>query len=794
MIFARQGAMRCLPLMAFLFVCTMAGTTLPAVAQLLPSSPGAAPASPANAPAASAALTESERQDAEKLLRTLSDPTQRDQFLSNLRGLLRAVPAASTDAEGAEVRSDWLSQATQSLASLSTGVLSVIGEMEQIPEQLNAVAETLTDPFTLQRLAWTVVTVLGVLAGALLAEWITIRLLAAPRRAVEARQSRSWLVRALLLVVRTILDVLPIAAFALVAFGILGFAEVGFVVRLAVVSVLHANVMARLINAAGRAVLAPRTPALRLVALDDEGATYSYLWWRRFTTVAVYGYFLVRTGWILGLSQSAFVFLGNLLGLLIAGMAIVFVLQVRAPVARVLRGARDETTTFRRLRRHLSDFWHLLAIAYVAAIYAVWVLEIPGGFAYLARASVLSVLVVVAARLAYLGLARVLGTIFKLSAETRVQFPLLEARANRYLPFLRRAGQILLAALVALVLVEIWGGQPFEWLGSLRGQAVLGRLVSISIVMLAGLVVWELGSVFAERLANRRPASTRLKTLLPFLQNALRIVLLTLVGLIILSEIGVNIAPLLAGAGVLGLAVGFGAQTLVKDVITGVFILMEDTISVGDVVELGTHGGLVEKITIRTLHLRDFDGNVHSMPFSEVQTVKNMSKQFAYAVVDVRVAYRESIDEALGVMAEVAQDMATKGPLAESIVAPFEVVGVEALEESGVWLRGRFKTRPLGQWNVRREFYRRIKGAFDARGIEIPFPHTTLYMGVDKKGNAPALHVTQGEMEPARPAPAKRRAALEEARTPGPIIEEHPGAKERQGEDALLPALEENPR
>ncbi len=121
---------------------------------------------------------------------------------------------------------------------------------------------------------------------------------------------------------------------------------------------------------------------------------------------------------------------------------------------------------------------------------------------------------------------------------------------------------------------------------------------------------------------------------------------MTLGGLILLSELGVNIAPLLAGAGVLGLAIGFGAQTLVKDVITGIFILMEDTISVGDVVEVGAHAGLVEKISIRTVHMRDFDGNVHSIPFGEVQTIKNMSKDFAYAVVDVRIAYRENIDDA----------------------------------------------------------------------------------------------------------------------------------------------------
>ncbi len=316
-----------------------------------------------------------------------------------------------------------------------------------------------------------------------------------------------------------------------------------------------------------------------------------------------------------------------------------------------------------------------------------------------------------------------------------------------------------MVAISGLALIEIWGGHPLEWLASTNGQGLLGRFISIGVVLLISLVALEVGTAFGERMAQRNPSSMRLRTLLPFLLNAYRIFLLTLASLIVLSELGVNIAPLLAGAGVFGLAVGFGAQTLVKDVITGIFILVENTISVGDVVEVGAHSGLVEKISVRTLHLRDFDGNVHSIPFGEVQTVKNMSKVFAYAVVDVTVSYRENIDEALAVMAEVAAGMVDSGPLAETIIAPFEVVGVEGLQDSAVWLRGRFKTRPLGQWNVRREFYRRIKAAFDERGIEIPFPHRTIYMGVDKKGAAPPLHVVNEPDAVARSRGARRKPA-----------------------------------
>lgn len=753
------------------------------------------------------------RRDLRALLDTLSDDTARAAFLARLRALVEsgtiAAAADGNAADGAAVagdvaaaaspaagREDWLSGATKSLGAFSSAVLSLVGEIEQIPAQAERLLDDLSDPLVLERVGWAAVMVAAVLAAALLAEHLAKRLLAGLRRGVEARPARAVGLRAILLGVRTVLDILPIAAFAAAAFGVLALVELNFIVRLAVVAVINANVLVRLILAGTRAVLTPDAPKLRLFPFDNESAVYGYLWVRRFAYTIVYGYFLLRAAWVLGLALSTYHFLGNVLGLFVAGMGIVFILQIRGGVGRRLRrlGARGGRAT--RVRDAVADFWHVLAIGYVIAGLLVWALDVDGGFAFLARATLLSLITIGLAALAIALLLRLFEKVFQLNGEMRERFPQLEMRANRYLPALRSAMQGLVVLVAGLVLLEIWGAEPFAWLASESGQGAVGRLISIGVVVFIGLLAWELSAAFADRLRATNPASTRLKTLLPFVQNAVRVVLLTLGGLILLSEIGVNIAPLLAGAGVLGLAIGFGAQTLVKDVITGVFILMEDTISVGDVVEVGAHAGLVEKITIRTVHMRDFDGNVHSIPFGEVQTVKNMSKDFAYAVVDVRIAYRENIDEGLALMAEVAADMVQKGPLAESIIAPFEVVGVEALEPSHIQLRGRFKTRPLGQWNVRREFYRRIKAAFEARGIEMPFPHQTVYLGTDKKGVAPPLRVvTQRPEELSAPQRARRTEAARAARTPGPLIEEHPGARERgeEDEEPMIAAIEERP-
>jgi small-conductance mechanosensitive channel len=209
--------------------------------------------------------------------------------------------------------------------------------------------------------------------------------------------------------------------------------------------------------------------------------------------------------------------------------------------------------------------------------------------------------------------------------------------------------------------------------------------------------------------------------------------------MLVLAEVGVSLAPILGAAGVVGLAIGFGAQSLVKDYFTGFFILFEDQIRTGDVVNVAGIGGLVEDITLRHVRLRDYDGNVHFIPNSLITTVTNMSRLYAQAVVDVGVAYRENVDDVFAVMRQVGDEMRKDDTFGPRILDDLEIAGVEKLDDSAVVLRCRFKVLPLEQWSVRREYLRRLKSAFDEQGIEIPFPHVTVYAGVGKDGESPAL-------------------------------------------------------
>ncbi len=226
--------------------------------------------------------------------------------------------------------------------------------------------------------------------------------------------------------------------------------------------------------------------------------------------------------------------------------------------------------------------------------------------------------------------------------------------------------------------------------------------------------------------------------------------------MLVLSEVGLSLAPVLGAAGVVGLAVGFGAQSLVKDYCNGFFILFEDQIRTGDVVNVAGHGGLVEDITLRHVRLRDYDGVVHFVPNGLITTVSNLGRSFAFAVVDVGVAYREDCDEVMAVMRTVAAELRADEALAPKILEDLEMAGVDRWDPSAVIVRARFKVLPLAQWTVRREYLRRLKMAFDARGIEIPFPHLTVYAGVDKSGGAPALPLRTAEPAADAPVPPAR--------------------------------------
>ncbi len=289
-----------------------------------------------------------------------------------------------------------------------------------------------------------------------------------------------------------------------------------------------------------------------------------------------------------------------------------------------------------------------------------------------------------------------------------------------------------------------------EWLEVLQASSHI--LVILILSWLLMVISRRLIRAFRKYITSRTHdvgTIKRAETLGQVFTNVTTVLITLITGMLILSEMGISIAPILAAAGVVGVAVGFGAQSLIKDYFNGFFLLLEDQLRHGETVEVGGKKGVVEEVTLRHVKLRDSDGCVHFIPNSIITTVSNQSRDYSHALIDIGVACRENLDEVYEVMRKVAAEMHSDPVQQGKMVEPMEIIGVQELGDSAVIIRCRFKTQPLEHVDVRREFLYRIKNAFDRAGIEIPYPHLTVYAGQDKQGSAaPFLVQTRQEQTP----------------------------------------------
>lgn len=274
--------------------------------------------------------------------------------------------------------------------------------------------------------------------------------------------------------------------------------------------------------------------------------------------------------------------------------------------------------------------------------------------------------------------------------------------------------------------------------------------LKIVLVLALALIVLKAVKMISTRLSkgilkNQEDEDSvkRAQTLTSVIRNLLNAVIIIIASMTVLGELGIEIGPVLAAAGILGIAVGFAGQSLVKDVINGFFLLLWEQVRVGDVVEVAGKSGLVEKINLKMTVLRDLAGNVHYIPNGNIDAVTNMTKDFSRYVFEIGVAYREDVDEVMDVIKQVDEEMRNDPAFKEDILEAIEIFGLDKFDDSAVVIKARTTTKPIKQWRVGREFNRRLKLAFDKKNIEIPFPHRTIYMGLDKKGKAAPLRILE---------------------------------------------------
>jgi small-conductance mechanosensitive channel len=718
----------------------------------------------------------------EELVADLEDETRRKELVDRLRTLIEAAKATAPASPSEPGLVDSVVAFFQRVSDQAGQTVSgIVAQIETIPSRVRSLEAVFADGDRLARLADDAARVTGVVFASILVLVLTAMATRRVRRALSGGRDGTpleMLARAWRLVLRLCVDLVPPALAVVVGFvglSTLAMSTAAGAIALAIVWSIAASTIAR---RSLDAIFAPNEPGLRLLPLDDTNAKRLARSLGHLLAFAIHGFFTLA---VLAAAGADVELLDALravyaLGLLITGVT--FVLRHRRlkapadePVERVdaaePANALDPTdpttvatpaaTTQPRSRRWsglvrtIGRLWWVAALVYMFGLYGLWVSGMADVFGVALQATGATLLYVTIGVAVILATAAGLRRIAVRVVKATRSMPSIQRRVPRYLAIVRVTVGVLVVLVVTGYVFEAWRIQPLLAVQATLLNAVLSRGIGVLAIVLVALALIDastaLTEAFLARKARDNEDSAKLRTLVPLSQKAIKLVVWTLTIVTVMGQVGISIGPILASIGVLGLAIGFGAQTLVKDVITGVFILLEDAVSVGDVVRIDGTGGVVEAINIRTIRLRDLSGVVHTIPYSSVGAFANMTKDFSYYLVECSVSYRENVDEVSDLLRKVGDELKRDPKFGPRMLAPIEIIGLDRFEESAVIVRARLKTLPGSQWDVGREFNRRMKQTFDEHGIEIPFPHQTIYFGVDKHGKAPPMSIARAPRE-----------------------------------------------
>ncbi len=677
------------------------------------------------------------------LVEVLRDDAAREALIDKLLNL----SDAGDDAKPSEATAPGIAQriagyTRDAAESLTTLVYGTVSWLEDLQRSLRT-----TGGFRFQDLVDIAVRLLIVI-GTVIGAYIFLGLAARPIHAALSRRAeqRGAIQRAALLLLSLLLDALRVLLAWTAGYGVALYA-LGEAGRMDIRQSLFLNafLVVQSILVVLRSVWLPRVESARFVPAGDLTSAYWYFWLARIVSVLGYGLLFLAPLAALNLPASTGRAVQVIVGLVALIMTVLLILQNRKSVAEALeaRAKAVEGGTVGRMYGLLSRTWHVLALTYVIGLFVIWSTRPEGALSFMLKATAQSIAAVLLGLFIVGLISRGIRRGLRVPDELKRRLPLLEPRINAFVPAMLQAIRLVVVLAVILFVLHAWSVFDLVgWLASTAGQTLISRGLSVAIVLLVAALLWLGLSSWVEYRLNPdvgRAPSPRLRTLLSLFRNAATVALAIVTLMLVLSEMGLNIAPLLAGAGVIGLAIGFGAQKLVQDIITGVFIQLENAFNEGDVITVAGHTGVVEKLTVRSVSLRDLHGVYHIVPFSSVDSVSNFMMGFSYHVAEIGVAYRESVDEAKSLMHRAFDELREKREFTDDILGPLEWHGLTQFGDSAVVLRARIKARPGKQWAMGRAYNEIIKRLFDEAGIEIPYPHMTLYFGQDKDGTAPPL-------------------------------------------------------
>ncbi|AOX18286.1 mechanosensitive ion channel family protein [Kozakia baliensis] len=471
--------------------------------------------------------------------------------------------------------------------------------------------------------------------------------------------------------------------------------------------------------------LAPRSPTIRLLPAGDRTARLLTRWWNFLVAAPSVVICLSVLGEEFDLSSRGTEAMIRAVVLVEHVLIAAFIWRFRHIVARALQPQSLQDRPFWVFVGAVARLWWVPALFFDISLWIVWAAHLRGGYMWILDTTGITVGILIASRLIAVLAYGWQDRFFRISPELAVKMPELQKRADRYYPFARATLTGTLVFLTLLAITEAWGLPTVNFfLRNTLGSHLLGAAITMIVAVTVAIGVWEVANDLLNRQLTRFESAdqalraTRLRTVLPIMRTVLLAIIVIVVTVTTLSQIGINVAPLLTGAGILGAAIAFGSQSLVKDFITGFFMLVEDAIQVGDWVTTGGVSGTVENLSIRTVKLRDINGDLHIIPFSSVSSIANTARGYNQVIVRQQVDLSEDFSRVIDIMANAVTEMRKDDVFGSMIFSDFNDLGVDKSDSGGATILGTIRTAPMMKWKVQREFYRRIANPFAAAGIK----------------------------------------------------------------------------
>jgi small-conductance mechanosensitive channel len=619
-----------------------------------------------------------------------------------------------------------------------------VSRWPQVPRVLTFLGGRLAEGKTTARLLLTVVAAVVIFAIGVAAEKLFWHLTTRQRARIPDARVERFMTRLGYLLQRFAWQVVGVIVFGVAVLAAFFALYQGHgATRLTVMTYLAAILILRLAVDASRFLLAPHAPSLRLVPFNNHDAQGLHRWVMALVVIAVLGILTGDLLGALGLERDLLDAFMSLLTIVFVGTLIAAILWARRPIAAlILVNAGEPGSLGGQAGRLLAQSWHVLAILYVLGIWISSQVRRALEHETSTVAGITSLLLIVALPLADATLRKVVADYYTVRRNAETEAGGI-AEPNSYEPAVERALRVVLWLGGVLIFMRVWGIDIYTVTQEGIGDTAAGALFNVVVTVLVAYVGWEIVKAAIDRRIDAEgPApdhgeaggeggghgASRLRTLLPLARKAIFGTLVVMVVMIILSSLGVDIGPLLAGAGVVGLAIGFGAQTLVRDIVSGVFFLVDDAFRVGEYIDLGDVKGTVEKISIRSMQLRHHRGALNTVPFGEIKYLTNYSRDWAIMKLEFRVTYETDVNLVKKIFKQINVELMENEEIATNLIAPLKSQGVMSMEDSAMVIRAKFTAKPGEQFVIRREVYSRLQKAFDEAGIKFAHRQVTVHV------------------------------------------------------------------